>query len=120
MTAHSTDYPASKTMQSLIRVMLGVHLRHRPTAAKTRPSAEPSLQIARLHHELAEVGDLLVDAIRLETGYEEIDLSRAGAEELQQLRHCRRTVERLTEDYISIVSRWREAIDREAGSKEAR
>src|SRR5689334_10533424 len=69
MATYSAGHPAFRAVQSFFRVMLGLHLADGPRINE-RVGTGPSPNLARLHRELAEVGDLLVDAIRLETEYE--------------------------------------------------
>ena len=97
------DQPILKTIQSVVRTMIGLHI-----AVDRRQHDARNAELLRAR--LASVGDLLLAALRVELEYSEIDLSQALPEELEQWRECRLKVEELTEDYISLIAEWREAL----------
>jgi hypothetical protein len=115
----ASGHPALRTIQSLFRAMVEVAIpaTRGPVCSKAhvRPTVARSGDAAR--SELTRVGNLLLDALRLEQEYSDyfadFDNSRPHEKQLEQWRECRRIVEQLTEDYVSIISRWRAEIEHE-------
>jgi hypothetical protein len=93
------------TVQSVIRTVLGFYRR-----GTSRDTKAQSFRGNILQQQLTYIGDLLLDALRLQRELGRIDLNQAAPENLEAWRECRATVEQLTIDYASLVGKWREAI----------
>jgi len=61
-------------------------------------------------------GDRLIDVLKIERELHPVHMSLTGDEALLAWKKCRRTVERLAEDYAWAVANWRQAV--EANAKE--
>lgn len=116
----ASGHATFNTMQSLFRAMVKLAM----PGAISRPSSRALATPTRARSEdtacseLTRVGNLLLDALRLEQEYSDYfadfgdDIS-PHEKQLEQWRECRRMVELLTEDYVAIISKWRGEIERE-------
>src|SRR5579863_7717409 len=86
-------------------VSVSARRRNGRASARTRPAVCTSYPATTqiTPNELLEVGDLLLDALRLECEFATFDTNRASAKELAEFRMCRRAVEQLAEDYIGLL-----------------
>jgi hypothetical protein len=106
MTADLAEQNVLRTIQSITRTMMGLQPLPLP-ARRVREAAA----VKQIRIRLLEVGDLFLDALRLEGEFAGIDLSEAPEEELERWRECRTCVERLAEDYLSLIAEWRGAME---------
>jgi len=107
MTIHVVEQPVFKAVQAILKAKFARPVSHRDTFPNTPARSE------LLRREVTLVGDLLIDALRLECEFGKSNLTTAEDEALSQWRTCRADVERLARDYASTVARWREAVQEE-------
>jgi len=81
------------------------------------PAQEPT-RLEFLWREMTGAGDLLIEALRLEQEFGEVDLTQVEDDVLERWRLNRRAVERLAGYYASALSQWREALLESVGQGE--
>ena len=103
MTHLALHSPILQTVYNALRVL-----------TELRPH-KPAESCASLRHrQLVYIGDLLLDAMRLEQELGKIDLSRVTSEEIARWKACRDTIDQLVEDYVATIESWRAAVVDEA------
>jgi hypothetical protein len=98
MRIQVADQQVLKAVQSVLRATFGLPKILRDRSPKPQPRSE------LLHLKMLHIGDLLIDALRLER-----DLSED--EGLAQWRACRAVVDHLVQDYASALAAWSEAVE---------
>jgi hypothetical protein len=85
-------------------------------AGKIFPVAQPAGIAEIRRREMMAAGERLIDVLGIEQELLEIHISLTEDEALLNWQECRRTVDRLTEDYAWAVAKWRESGEETAGN----
>jgi hypothetical protein len=102
------DRPLFTTIQSAIRTML-----RRPASrfsSREMRRDQEAGESAVIYRQLTSIGDQLQEAMAAETELAKLDLANARSEQVEQWNQCRRRVEQLTADYLSVIEEWRAEI----------
>jgi hypothetical protein len=100
---HLSDQPVLRAVQFLLKALIDS-----PLCAK-KP-AHGGTQIESLFRQMTATGDHLLDALRLERGFDKSCPTKADGDALERWRNHRQSVDLMARDYVSAVSTWRETL----------